>query len=39
MLDEDFLKKKSIVWYKRILIGSIVFALLFLGVIVIGVFF
>lgn len=27
MMDEDFLKRKEIVWYKRILIGAVSFAL------------
>lgn len=27
MKDEDFLKRKEIVWYKRIVIGAVVFAI------------
>ncbi|MDO5522391.1 MAG: hypothetical protein Q4G58_18000 [bacterium] len=28
MMDEDFLKRKEVVWYKRILIGAVLFAIM-----------
>ncbi|BBF45446.1 hypothetical protein lbkm_4213 [Lachnospiraceae bacterium KM106-2] len=37
MLDEDFLNRKPVVWYKRVLIGSVILGLMiFAGLLILA---
>lgn len=35
MMDEDFLNRKEVVWYKRVVIGAVIVALVFITVVIV----
>ena len=35
MMDEDFLNRKGIRWYKNIIVGAVIFAIVFMAAVIV----